>query len=36
MINPEDIEKMSKEEIEKLDVSNNTEEGEGNGGQSVG
>ena len=36
MINPEDIEKMSKEELEKLDVSNNTEEGEGDGRQSVG
>ena len=36
MINPEDIENMSKEELEKLDVSNNTEEGEDDGRQSVG
>ena len=36
MINPEDIEKMSKEELEKLDVSNNTEEGEGDVRKSVG
>ena len=36
MLNPEDMEKMSKDELEKLDVSNNKEEGESNEQQSVG
>jgi hypothetical protein len=36
MLNPEDMEKMSKDELEKLDVSNNKEEGESDEQQSVG
>ena len=36
MLNPEDMEKMSKDELEKLDVSNNKEKGESDEQQSVG